>query len=112
MQKIYKTMIKKLFDYVMNNGEVSQKKNILTILSGNNDSVYTKKVILPNKKLKISGCLVKCLSLTSNSGKFGDVNPNDLRVNFTNVFDKWVNVQAHSLSGDSLKKIADALNIK
>jgi len=105
-------MVEKLFDYVMNNGEVSQKRNILTLLSGNNDNVYTKKVILSNKKLKISGCLVKCLSITSNSGKFDDVRPNDLRVNFTNVFDKWVNVQAHSLSGNSLKKIADALNIK
>lgn len=105
-------MLDKLFNYVMRNGEVSQKRNVLTVLSGKNDNVYTKKVMLKDKKLRISGCLVKCLSITSNSGKFDDVNSKDLRVNFTNVFDKWVNVQAHSLKNDTLKKIADALNIE
>lgn len=105
-------MVGKLFNYVMNNGEVSQKKNILTVFSSKNDNIYTKKVMLSGKKLRISGCLVKCLSISSSSPSFSDVSEKDLRVNFTNVFDKWVNVQAHSLSDSTLKKIADVLNIK
>lgn len=102
-------MIGKIFDWVMKYGEVSDKKNILTIFSNKSDKVYTKKVVIKDKKLKISGCLVNSVSLTSNSGKFDDVTPSDLRVNFTNVFDKWVNVPAKSLSENSLKQIYIAM---
>lgn len=105
-------MLDKLFNYVMKNGEISQKKNILTVFSNKSDNVYTKKVMVADKKLRISGCLIKCISLTSNNGKFDDVNKNDVRVNLTNVFDKWVNVPAHTLSNGTLKKILNALNIE
>ena len=106
-------MVNKLFKHLMENGELSQKRNVLTFFSGKNDNVLTKKITLPkDKKLTISGCAVKSISLTSNNGKFDDVNPHDMRVNFTNKFDKWLNLHAHLLSGATLNKIADALNIK
>ena len=105
-------MLNKFYNYIIKHGELSQKRNIQSLFSGKNDNVYTKKVVLGDKKLRISGCLVKSVSLTSNSGKFDDVTPRDVRVNFTNMFDKWVNIHAHLLSEKTLKQIADALNIK
>lgn len=94
-----------LYNWIVKHGELSQKRNIQSLFSSKNDNVYTKKVVLGDMGLRISGCLVKSVSLTSNNGKFDDVTPRDVRVNFTNMFDKWVNIHAHLLSEKTLKQI-------
>ena len=104
-------MLRKLFDYVMKNGVVSSKKSILSYIKGNPEMVYTKKVVV-KLPFKISSCSVKSISITSQNKDFTDVSPNDLRVNFTNVFDKWVNVYASSLSSETIENILKNLQVK
>lgn len=104
-------MVKKLFDYVIQNGNVSDKKSEIDFFS-KKDKVYTKKIEIPGDSIIIDGCEVKFISVTSNSGNFDDVLPNDVRVNMKNPFGMWVNVHATSLSEQHLKQILKKINIE
>lgn len=104
-------MLQKIFDYVMKNGSISSKKNILAYIKGNPEMVYTKKVVV-KLPFRVNGCVVKSISITSQNKDFTDVSKSDLRVNLTNMFNKWVNVFASNLSNDALSTIVDTLNIK
>lgn len=104
-------MIKKLFDYVMQNGKVSEKKSVIDFFS-KKDKVYTKKVEIPGDRIIVNNCKVKCISITSNSGNFDDVSLNDVRVNMKNPFGMWVNVYASSLPDFQVNEIVKRLNLK
>ena len=49
-------MLQKIFDYVMKNGSVSSKKNILAYIKGNPEMVYTKKVVV-KLPFRVNGCV-------------------------------------------------------
>ena len=103
-------MTNKLFEYVMRNGIVSEKKSVIDFFS-KKDKVYTKKVTVPGNKVVVNGCSVKFLSLTSINGKFDDVTEDDVRINMKNPFGMWVNIYAASLSDSQIKEIEKRLNI-
>ena len=104
-------MTNKLFEYIIQNGEMSEKKSVIDFFS-KKDKVYTKKIAVPGDKVVVNGCKVKYLSITSNSGKFDDVSMHDIRVNLKNPFGMWVNVYASSLPDYQVEEIVKRLNIK
>ena len=92
----------------MENGATSSKRNILSYIKGNPEMVYTKKIVL-TLPYKISGCIVKSISITSQNKDFSDVGPSDVRINLTNMFDKWVNIYASNLSKETLGNLTKLL---
>lgn len=104
-------MTNKLFEYIMKNGTVSEKKSVIDFFS-KKDKVYTKKVMIPGDSIVVNNCKIKCLSLTSNSGEFDDVSTYDVRVNLKNPFGMWVNVYASSLPDYQVEEIIKRLKIK
>ena len=104
-------MTNKLFEYVMQNGNVSETKSVIDFFS-KKDKVYTKKVAIPGDKIVVNGCKVKYISITSNSGNFDDVSTHDVRVNLKNPFGIWVNVYASSLPNFQIEEIVKRLDKK
>ena len=93
----------------MQNGTISVKTSVIDF---NTNFVYTKKVAIPCNNIVINDCVVKFISITSNSKKFDDVTAHDIRVNFKNPIGMWVNVYAESLSDCQIEKIIKCLIIK
>lgn len=104
-------MIKKLFEYILENGKESTRGNILNLF-GKNDKVFTKKVEIPGEKLILNKYKIKYISLTSLNGKFDDVTIDDVRVNMKSKFGMWVNIYASSVPDVILKEIVNKLGIK
>jgi hypothetical protein len=104
-------MTNKLFEYIIQNGEMSEKKSVIDFFS-KKDKVYTKKIAIPGDKVVVNGCKVKYLSITSNSGNFDDVSIHDIRANLKNPFGMWVNVYLSSLPNYQVEEIVKRLNIK
>ena len=104
-------MVKKLFEYIIENGVLSEKKSVIDFFS-KKDKVYTKKVAIPGDKLVENKCKIKFISLTSISGKFDDVTPEDVRVNVKNPYGMWANVYADSLSKETIGELIKRLGIK
>lgn len=104
-------MIKKIFDYIMENAPVTDKKSVIDFFS-KKDKVYTKKIPVNGKKITLNGLRVRYVSITSISGKFDDVSVDDIRVNMTNWMGMWVNVFISSLPNHYIEQIAKQIGVK
>ena len=104
-------MIKKIFDYIMENAPTTNKKSVIDFFS-KKDKVYTKKIPVNGKKITLNGLRVRYISLTSVSGNFDDVSVYDVRVNMTNWMGMWVNVFINSLPNHYIEQIAKQIGIQ
>lgn len=103
-------MISKIFKYILSNAKTTSKKSVIDYFS-KKDKIYTKKISIPGEKIILDGCKIKYVSLTSVSGKFDDVTPQDIRINLTNSFGMWVNVYISSCPQSILEQICKQLEI-
>ena len=104
-------MIKKIFNYILENAPATYKKSVIDFFS-KKDKVYTKKIPVNGNKITLNGLRIRYISITSVSGNFDDVSVNDVRVNMTNWMGMWVNVYLSSLPDYHIEQIAKQIGIK
>ncbi len=92
------SIIDEIYDYIMKNGAMSSKPDILD----NHSRVYTKKILV---NIKHNDTTIKVVSVTGYEPDLKDTSDSDIRICFNNYDGKYLNLFARLVKDDTLDKI-------
>jgi hypothetical protein len=91
-------MLDEIFNYLMKNGELTSKQDVLD----SDNKVYTKKIPVDINVDKVN---IKMISVTGYEPNLSDASKNDIRVCVNNYNKDFLNLFVVSVGDDTLTKI-------